>query len=71
MDIISGEQQKYGTLLNMSMVHVDDVARAHIFLFEHPHAKGRHICSSHTITIEKMSKFLSSKYPECPIPALE
>lgn len=30
MDIISGEQQKYGTLLNMSMVHVDDVARAHI-----------------------------------------
>jgi nucleoside-diphosphate-sugar epimerase len=53
------------------MVHVDDVARAHIFLFEHPDAKGRNICSSHTITIEKMSKFLSSKYPECPLPSLE
>ncbi|KAI5598499.1 hypothetical protein BDE02_02G136300 [Populus trichocarpa] len=69
--MVLGEQQKYGTLLNMSMVHVDDVARAHIFLFEHPDAKGRNICSSHTITIEKMSKFLSSKYPECPLPSLE
>ncbi|EXB52642.1 hypothetical protein L484_022419 [Morus notabilis] len=26
--------------INIDMVHVDDVARAHIFLFEHPEAKG-------------------------------
>lgn len=69
--MVLGEQQKYGTLSNTSMVHVDDVARAHIFLFEHPDAEGRNICSSHTITIEKMFEFLSSKYPECPVPSLE
>ncbi|CAK7347913.1 unnamed protein product [Dovyalis caffra] len=69
--MVLGEQQQYGTLLNISMVHVDDVARAHIFLFEHPDAEGRYICSSETITIEDMSKFLSAKYPEFPIPTSE
>ncbi|KAJ9158740.1 hypothetical protein P3X46_024297 [Hevea brasiliensis] len=61
----------YGFILKMAMVHTDDVARAHIFLFENPEAKGRYICSSHTITIEELSKFLSAKYPEFPIPTVE
>ncbi|KAJ9183662.1 hypothetical protein P3X46_007485 [Hevea brasiliensis] len=71
MAMILGERQQYGLLLNVSMVHTDDVARAHIFLYEYPEAKGRYICSSHTITIEDMSKFLSAKYPEFPIPTVE
>ena len=50
------------------MVHVDDVARAHIFLFEHPKAKGRYTCSSNVITVESASKLLSAKYPELQIP---
>ncbi|KAF2298203.1 hypothetical protein P3X46_003805 [Hevea brasiliensis] len=66
-----GEREQYVFLLNVSMVHTDDVARAHIFLFEYPDAKGRFICSSHTITIEELSKFLSAKYPEFPIPKVE
>ena len=53
------------------MVHIDDVARAHIFLLEHPEAKGRYICSKDTITMEEMSEFLSAKYPEYSIPTLE
>ncbi|XP_065854338.1 vestitone reductase-like [Euphorbia lathyris] len=69
--MILGEREQYGPLLNMSMVHTDDVARAHIFLFEYGEAKGRYICSSHTITIEEMSEFLSANYPELSIPTME
>ncbi|KDP28755.1 hypothetical protein JCGZ_14526 [Jatropha curcas] len=61
----------YNLLLNTSMVHVDDLARAHIFLLEYPNAEGRYICSSDTLTIEEMSKFLSAKFPEFKIPTTE
>ncbi|XVE76968.1 hypothetical protein DITRI_Ditri13aG0023700 [Diplodiscus trichospermus] len=66
--LILGNQHHYSSLLNTSMVHVDDVARAHIFLLEYPYAKGRYNCSSDTISLLKMAEFLSVKYPEFPIP---
>ncbi|KAJ1378228.1 hypothetical protein SESBI_48059 [Sesbania bispinosa] len=53
------------------MVHVDDVARAHIFLLEHANAKGRYNCSSFTVSIEEMSELLSAKYPEFQIPTVD
>jgi len=53
------------------MVHIDDVARAHIFLLEYPDAKGRYICSSAKLTIQEMAEFLSAKHPEYPIPNVE
>ena len=58
----------YPLLAKIPMVHIDDVASAYIFLLEHPQAKGRYICSSLDITIEKLSEFLSAKYPEYQIP---
>ena len=67
----SGNKEEYAHLLNTSIVHVDDVARAHIFLLEYPEAKGRYNCSSHTVTIQQMSEFLSTKHPEYPIPTAE
>uniref|UniRef100_A0A6N2L7F9 NAD-dependent epimerase/dehydratase domain-containing protein n=1 Tax=Salix viminalis TaxID=40686 RepID=A0A6N2L7F9_SALVM len=66
--MVLGNREQYGSLIETSMVHIDDVARAHIFLLQNPEAKGRYICSSHMITIEEMSKFLSAKFPEYPIP---
>ncbi|GAV60234.1 Epimerase domain-containing protein [Cephalotus follicularis] len=69
--MILGNQEVYSLMLNTSMVHVDDVARAHIFLLEYPDAKGRYICSSDTITLEQMSEYLSTKYPEYAIPTIE
>ncbi|KAL5796357.1 hypothetical protein ACOSQ2_001177 [Xanthoceras sorbifolium] len=71
MAMVLGNKEEYTHLLNPSMVHVDDVASAHIFLLEYPEAKGRYNCSSHTITIQQMSKFLSAKYPEYPIPTAD
>ncbi|KAI6706655.1 hypothetical protein NL676_009617 [Syzygium grande] len=68
---LSGNENEYPILLKISLVHVDDVARAFIFLFEHPNAKGGYICSSATTTIEEMSKFLSERYPEFQIPSPE
>ncbi|KAJ0052973.1 vestitone reductase-like [Pistacia vera] len=69
--MVLGNKEEYSLLLNSFMVHVDDVARAHIFLLECPGVKGRYICSSHALTIEQMSQFLSAKYPEYPIPTLD
>ncbi|GMI97710.1 BRI1-5 ENHANCED 1 [Hibiscus trionum] len=69
--LVLGEQHQYSYLLNTSMVHVDDLARAYIFLLEHPDAKGRYICSSGTVSLQKMSELLRAKYPEFPIPTPE
>ncbi|XVF79881.1 hypothetical protein PTKIN_Ptkin15bG0026100 [Pterospermum kingtungense] len=66
--LVLGNEQEYSALLNVSMVHVDDVARAHIFLLEYPDAKGRYNCSSDTLSILKLAEILSVKYPEFPIP---
>nr|XP_017249927.1 PREDICTED: dihydroflavonol-4-reductase-like [Daucus carota subsp. sativus] len=51
-----------------SAVHVDDVCNAHIYLFENPLAKGRYICSSHTVNLFKIADSLSLKYPDRNIP---
>ena len=53
------------------MVHVDDVARAHIFLLEYPEAKGRYICTIVEMTMDEMSEFLVARYPKYPIPTPE
>ncbi|CAN0889819.1 Vestitone reductase [Linum grandiflorum] len=67
-----GDKNQYPIQGTISMVHVDDVARAHIFLMENPKiTKGRFICSSYTITLEQMHRLLSTKYPELPLPTLE
>ncbi|XP_061998481.1 vestitone reductase-like isoform X3 [Rosa rugosa] len=69
--LVLGNRDEYPFLINLSVVHVDDVARAHIFLFEHHDAKGRYNCSSNVITIEEMAKFLSAKFPEFQIPSAD
>ncbi|KAB2074520.1 hypothetical protein ES319_A07G158500v1 [Gossypium barbadense] len=45
-------------LLNLAMVHMDDLARTFIFLLEHPEAKRRYNCSSDTVTAPKMVEIL-------------
>ncbi|KAK6920272.1 NAD-dependent epimerase/dehydratase [Dillenia turbinata] len=68
LSMILGKKHLYKYLTNIHMVHVYDVARAHIFLFENPTAKGRYICASDEISINELSEFLSIKYPEYQIP---
>ena len=70
MEIDAGDDQ-FGYIIETPMVHADDVARAHIFLLEHPNPKGRYNCSSCLVTIERMAEVLSSKYPEFQMPTAE
>ncbi|KAL1820803.1 hypothetical protein ACET3Z_015672 [Daucus carota] len=55
-------------LHGITAVHVDDVCNAHIYLYEHPLAKGRYICSSHSFNIFDIAESLSLKYPGKTIP---
>ncbi|KAL7203688.1 hypothetical protein ACSBR2_016866 [Camellia fascicularis] len=71
MAMILGNKDQYKHLTKVEMVHVDDVASAHIFLLEYPHAKGRYVCSAVRVTIDNMAEFLSARYPEYPIPTPE
>ncbi|TKY68150.1 Vestitone reductase [Spatholobus suberectus] len=63
-EIYAGEKSAFGFMLQTPMVHVDDVARAHIFLLEHPNPKGRYNCSQCLVTFERISELVSAKYPE-------
>lgn len=71
MALILGDKKSYQRLVRTSSVHVEDVVRAHIHLFEYPEAKGRYICSNVDITIDKLHQFLSAKYPEYELPSTE
>ncbi|CAK9186522.1 unnamed protein product [Ilex paraguariensis] len=71
MAMIFGYKDLYSMLIKAPMVHVEDVASAHIFLLEYPKAKGRYICSAVEITMDKMVEFLSSRYPEYQLPTVD
>ncbi|KAJ0254670.1 Anthocyanidin reductase [Hirschfeldia incana] len=49
---------------SISFIHVEDLARAHLFLAEKETASGRYICCSHNTNIPEIANFLSQKYPE-------
>jgi len=69
MDVV-GDKNPFG-FSRLHMVHVDDIARAHIFLLEHPNPKGRYNCSPFIANIEEIAQHISAKYPEFHIPTLE
>jgi vestitone reductase len=62
MDVV-GDKNPFGCS-RLHMVHVDDIARAHIFLLEHPNPKGRYNCSPYIANIEEIIQIISAKYPE-------
>ncbi|CAN8286315.1 unnamed protein product [Cochlearia groenlandica] len=54
-----------------NMVHIDDVARAMIYLLERPKTKGRYICSSVEMKIDEVFEFLSTKFPQFQLPSID
>eukprot|EP00262_Sarcandra_glabra_P011072 TRINITY_DN26770_c0_g1_i1.p1 TRINITY_DN26770_c0_g1~~TRINITY_DN26770_c0_g1_i1.p1 ORF type:complete len:331 (-),score=35.55 TRINITY_DN26770_c0_g1_i1:146-1138(-) len=66
--LITGNTPHYSILKQIQLVHLDDLCKAHIYVFEHPEAKGRYISSSHDCTIFDLAKMLKDKYPEFKIP---
>ncbi|KAL3619458.1 hypothetical protein CASFOL_037028 [Castilleja foliolosa] len=68
MSLFFGEKENYERIGSMSLVHVDDVARAHIHVFEYEGAKGRYICSAIDPKIDELCEFISARYPEYQMP---
>ncbi|ESW05828.1 hypothetical protein PHAVU_011G212800 [Phaseolus vulgaris] len=66
-----GRKGPFGLILETPMVHVEDVARAHIFLLEQSNAKGRYNCSQCLVTYERMSELVYAKYPKVQPPNLD
>ncbi|XWS48340.1 hypothetical protein CRYUN_Cryun13aG0067200 [Craigia yunnanensis] len=58
----------YSIIKQGQFVHLDDLCRAHIFLFENPKEEGRYICASHNATILDIAKMLRENYPEYNVP---
>ncbi|XP_054782441.1 vestitone reductase-like [Prosopis cineraria] len=64
LSLILGDESQCKILRNTYMVHVEDVTRALIFLFENSNAKGRLICGFHQVTFQQLHQMISQKYPQ-------
>ncbi|CAM6047044.1 unnamed protein product [Sphagnum compactum] len=60
------EEQPRHQDINMLIVGVKDVARAHILAYESPHATGRNICCSTSVNFD-LGALLTKMYPTYPI----
>ncbi|WCJ35207.1 dihydroflavonol 4-reductase [Euphorbia peplus] len=68
LSVLTGNEAHYNIIKQGHFVHLDDLCNAHIYLFKHPKAKGRYMCSSHDATIHEIAQLLRQKYPEYNIP---
>ncbi|TVU02544.1 hypothetical protein EJB05_51954, partial [Eragrostis curvula] len=66
--LVTGNQPHYSILKQVQFVHLDDLCDAEIYLFEHPDAAGRYVCSSHDATIHGLAAMLRDRYPEYDVP---
>ncbi|KAL5980148.1 hypothetical protein ACLOJK_036615 [Asimina triloba] len=64
----TGDSDKFSAHGRMGYVHIDDVARCHILVFEDPAAKGRYLCSSTVLENHELASLLEKRYPFLPIP---
>ncbi|KAK2644267.1 hypothetical protein Ddye_019462 [Dipteronia dyeriana] len=65
INAIKGMQILSGSL---SITHVEDVCRAHIFVAEKESASGRYICAAINTSVPEFAKFLNKRYPQYEIP---
>lgn len=65
---ITRTESHYHIIKQGQFVHLDDLCMSHIYLFEHPQAEGRYICSSHSTTILELAKMFREKFPEYNVP---
>ncbi|GAB4826778.1 hypothetical protein Ancab_033659 [Ancistrocladus abbreviatus] len=65
INALKGMQMLSGSI---SMTHVEDACRAHIFLAEKESASGRYICSAVNTSVPELAKFLNERYPQYNVP---
>ncbi|XP_068649148.1 tetraketide alpha-pyrone reductase 1 [Aristolochia californica] len=69
LGLLRGETQKFSWHGRMGYVHLDDVARCHILVYEEPTAQGRYLCSSKVLENYELASLLAERYPSLPIPS--
>ncbi|CAI9783891.1 unnamed protein product [Fraxinus pennsylvanica] len=57
---LKGMQMLSGSI---SLTHVEDVCRAHVFIAEKESASGRYICCAVNTSVCELAKFLKKRYP--------
>ncbi|CAK7350869.1 unnamed protein product [Dovyalis caffra] len=75
MSLITGNEFMKNGLKGMQMLsgsisitHVEDVCRSHIFLAEKESASGRYICCGVNTSVVELAKFLNERYPQYQVP---
>lgn len=68
LGLLKGETQSFYIYGRMGYVHIDDVARCHILVYEEPTAKGRYICSSSVLENYELGTILACRYPHLNVP---
>ncbi|XP_078162992.1 dihydroflavonol 4-reductase-like1 isoform X1 [Carex rostrata] len=68
LGLFKGEAERFSWHGRMGYVHIDDVARCHILVYENADAKGRYLCSSSVINNDELAGLLAKRYPSFPIP---
>lgn len=53
---------------SVSITHVEDTCRAHIFVAENESASGRYICCAVNTSLPELSTFLAKRFPEYKVP---
>lgn len=48
---------------SISLSHVEDVVRAHVYLAEKESASGRYMCCAVNTSVPELAKFLNKRYP--------
>lgn len=62
---LKGMQMLSGSI---SITHVEDVCRAHIFVAEKESASGRYVCSAINTSVPELANFLKKRYPTSDVP---
>eukprot|EP01018_Ginkgo_biloba_P010205 Gb_24242 [translate_table: standard] len=77
MSLITGNAQWYGLKKaiesvtgSTSLVHIEDVCNAHVYIMEQPVVEDRYMCSAHSTTISELARFISRRYPQYQITAM-
>ncbi|PIA58453.1 hypothetical protein AQUCO_00500408v1 [Aquilegia coerulea] len=65
INVLKGMQILSGSI---SITHVEDVVRAHIFLAEKQSASGRYICCAVNTSVPELAIFLNKQYPQYEVP---
>ncbi|XWS12771.1 hypothetical protein CRYUN_Cryun37aG0118900 [Craigia yunnanensis] len=65
INALKGMQMLSGSI---SITHVEDVCRAHVFLAEKESASGRYICCAVNSSVPELAKFLNKRYPDFKVP---